>query len=185
MSKPVQYRRQPDHQQQPEDQQHPDRRRQPERKGQPGQGGGPARPAVRRPRPVAGGPAGWRERRDRRHGPGLADRGPGGPPTAADSPVPEGRRAGYVRRGRPRRDRSRAGRSRLRAAGRPRPRPRGRGGPRGGPPPQPVALAVAADAADFACLSRYRMFGPATYEAYLRRTESQLRALRGQGWRCT
>ncbi|MFD7989669.1 hypothetical protein ACFV4M_40725, partial [Kitasatospora indigofera] len=57
----------------------------------------------------------------------------------------------------------------------------GGGGPRGGPPPQPVALAVAADAADFACLSRYGMFGPATYEAYLRRTESQLRALRGQG----
>ncbi|MFC9328137.1 hypothetical protein, partial [Kitasatospora sp. NPDC057015] len=58
---------------------------------------------------------------------------------------------------------------------------RGRGRSRGGPPPQPVALALAADAVDFACLSRYGMFGRATFETYLRRTEGQLRALRGQG----
>ncbi|MFC8447999.1 hypothetical protein [Kitasatospora sp. NPDC057223] len=58
---------------------------------------------------------------------------------------------------------------------------RGRGRPRGVPLPQPVALAVAADATDFACLSRYGLFGRATFEGYLRRTETQLRALRGQG----
>ena len=58
---------------------------------------------------------------------------------------------------------------------------RGRGRPRGVPLPQPVALAVAADATDFACLSRYGLFGRATFEGYLRRTETQLRAMRGQG----
>ncbi|WP_371478407.1 hypothetical protein [Kitasatospora sp. NBC_00315] len=40
---------------------------------------------------------------------------------------------------------------------------------------------MAAEAVDFACLSRYGLFGRVTFEAYLRRTETQLRALRGQG----
>ncbi|MFJ8433265.1 hypothetical protein ACIQ9P_18390 [Kitasatospora sp. NPDC094019] len=53
--------------------------------------------------------------------------------------------------------------------------------PRGAPPPQPVALALAVGAADFADLARYGMFGGLTFRAYLRRVAVQLRALRGQG----
>ncbi|MFJ5116429.1 hypothetical protein [Kitasatospora sp. NPDC088548] len=44
-----------------------------------------------------------------------------------------------------------------------------------------MALAVAARAADFVGLARYGLFGTAPYREYLRRTESRLRALRGQG----
>lgn len=52
---------------------------------------------------------------------------------------------------------------------------------RGVPVRQPVALAVAADAADFAGLERHGLFGEADYASYLRRTEAQLRVLHGQG----
>jgi len=62
------------------------------------------------------------------------------------------------------------------------PPPAGAGGAGGGAPfPQPVALAVAADAADFERLRRHRLFGGADHPGYLRRTERQLRALRGLG----
>ncbi|WP_354643226.1 hypothetical protein [Kitasatospora camelliae] len=47
--------------------------------------------------------------------------------------------------------------------------------------PQPVALAVAAEAGDFERLRRHRLFGSADHPSYLRRTEAQLRALRGGG----
>ncbi|GAA0689694.1 hypothetical protein GCM10010193_49950 [Kitasatospora atroaurantiaca] len=60
-------------------------------------------------------------------------------------------------------------------------RPGRRGRSRGAPLRQPVALAVAADPADYDCLRRHGMFGEADYASYLRRTEVQLRALRGQG----
>ncbi|WP_345699852.1 hypothetical protein [Kitasatospora terrestris] len=55
-----------------------------------------------------------------------------------------------------------------------------RGGPRRACAP-PVALAVAADAADFERLRRHRLFGAADHGAYLRRTERQLRVMRGAG----
>jgi hypothetical protein len=46
---------------------------------------------------------------------------------------------------------------------------------------QPVALAVVGGAADFERLRRHRLFGAADHSGYLRRTESQLRRLRGSG----
>ncbi|MFJ4095831.1 hypothetical protein ACIPYS_29925 [Kitasatospora sp. NPDC089913] len=53
--------------------------------------------------------------------------------------------------------------------------------PRGAPPPQPVALALAVAADDFADLARCGLFGGLTFRSYLRRVAVQLRALRGQG----
>ncbi|OKI28701.1 hypothetical protein A6A07_24720 [Streptomyces sp. CB03911] len=197
MSKPVQYRRQPDHHQQsayqgPDERiRHPENRRRlagpraPEARHDPG--GGSAREGRRAPAAPPGGRArrDGRERRDRRHGPGLAGRGPGRPADRGAQPDRPGYPKGAGPGAYPGAVRSAAGRGPAGPGsghgGGPGTRPRGRSGPRGGPPPQPVALAVAADAADFACLSRYGMFGPATFEAYLRRTEGQLRALRGQG----
>ncbi|MFI2606779.1 hypothetical protein [Kitasatospora sp. NPDC018619] len=52
---------------------------------------------------------------------------------------------------------------------------------RGAPPPQPVALALAVDPADFAGLARYGLFGGLGHQAYLRRAEEQLTALHRQG----
>ncbi|WP_369182583.1 hypothetical protein [Streptomyces sp. Y1] len=52
---------------------------------------------------------------------------------------------------------------------------------RGAPPPQPVAVALAVEAADFAGLARYGLFGALRHQEYLRRSEEQLRALHGQG----
>ncbi|MFB7667081.1 hypothetical protein ACFC1R_24580 [Kitasatospora sp. NPDC056138] len=46
---------------------------------------------------------------------------------------------------------------------------------------QPVALAVAADPADFVRLRGHGLFAGVDYGHYLRRTESQLRALRSEG----
>lgn len=58
----------------------------------------------------------------------------------------------------------------------------GRGGrARGAPPPQPVAVALAVDAGDFAGLARYGLFGGLGHEAYLRQAEEQLAALHRQG----
>ncbi|MEU1420331.1 hypothetical protein [Kitasatospora sp. NPDC005751] len=48
-------------------------------------------------------------------------------------------------------------------------------------PPQPVALALAVHAADFAELARLGLFGPLGFRDYLWRTQARLRALRGQG----
>ncbi|GAA2134926.1 hypothetical protein GCM10009760_12830 [Kitasatospora kazusensis] len=56
-----------------------------------------------------------------------------------------------------------------------------RGRSRAAPPREPVAVAVAADAADFAGLGRHGLFGEADYPSYLRRTEGRLRAMYGQG----
>ncbi|MGW4897938.1 hypothetical protein ACWEQL_37670, partial [Kitasatospora sp. NPDC004240] len=61
------------------------------------------------------------------------------------------------------------------------PRARRRARPRGGPPPQPVALALVADAAAHLRLERYGLLGGAGYRAYLRRTETRLAAMRGLG----
>ncbi|MFE7532258.1 hypothetical protein ACFU7Y_42155, partial [Kitasatospora sp. NPDC057542] len=52
---------------------------------------------------------------------------------------------------------------------------------RGAPPPQPVAVALAVDAGDFAGLARYGLFGGLGHQAYLRRAEEQLTALHRQG----
>ncbi|MFJ6383322.1 hypothetical protein ACIQI7_25365 [Kitasatospora sp. NPDC092039] len=52
---------------------------------------------------------------------------------------------------------------------------------RGAPPPQPVAVALAADAGDFAGLARYGLFGGLGHQAYLRQAEEQLTALHRQG----
>ncbi|MFJ7908686.1 hypothetical protein [Kitasatospora sp. NPDC096204] len=58
----------------------------------------------------------------------------------------------------------------------------GRGGRvRGAPPPQPVAVALAVDAGDFAGLARYGLFGGLGHAAYLRQAEEQLTALYRQG----
>lgn len=58
----------------------------------------------------------------------------------------------------------------------PEPRPRGPEAPR-----QPVALAVVGGSDDFERLRRHRLFGSADHSSYLRRTEGQLRTLRGSG----
>nr|BFD94521.1 hypothetical protein KitaXyl93_58810 [Kitasatospora sp. Xyl93] len=52
---------------------------------------------------------------------------------------------------------------------------------RGAPPPQPVAVALAAEAGDFAGLARYGLFGGLGHQAYLRQAEEQLTALHRQG----
>ncbi|MFJ4186975.1 hypothetical protein [Kitasatospora sp. NPDC089509] len=56
-----------------------------------------------------------------------------------------------------------------------------RGGRARGAPPQPVALALAVQAADFADLAGYGLFGALGHEEYLRRAEGHLRALYEQG----
>ncbi|MGW3042939.1 hypothetical protein ACWC9T_23485 [Kitasatospora sp. NPDC001159] len=56
-----------------------------------------------------------------------------------------------------------------------------RGGRARGAPPQPVAVALAAEAADFAGLAKYGLFGALGHQEYLRRAEEQLRGLYGQG----
>ena len=111
--------------------------------------------------------------------PGAGPAGSTGPPGSTGPARSTGRSWAAGMGARVRGIRTGAGRSDT--TGGPGGRGRGRGRPRGGPPPQPVALALAADAADFACLSRYGLFGRATFEAYLRRTGTQLRALLGQG----
>ncbi|WP_157849624.1 MULTISPECIES: hypothetical protein [Streptomyces] len=52
---------------------------------------------------------------------------------------------------------------------------------RGAPPPQPVAVALAVGAGDFAGLARYGLFGELGHRDYLRRAEEQLAALYRQG----
>ncbi|MEU8919937.1 hypothetical protein AB0D10_03235 [Kitasatospora sp. NPDC048545] len=56
-----------------------------------------------------------------------------------------------------------------------------RGGPARGAPPQPVAVALAVAAGDFAGLARYGLFGGLGHQEYLRRAEEQLTALHRQG----
>ncbi|RKT11700.1 hypothetical protein BX285_5655 [Streptomyces sp. 1114.5] len=88
---------------------------------------------------------------------GAPAAGPGGaPPPGGDRPP--GGRAG-------------AGGARSRRGGR----------ARGAPPPQPVAVALAVGAGDFADLARYGLFGELGHRDYLRRTEEQLTALYRQG----
>ncbi|MEU6236886.1 hypothetical protein, partial [Kitasatospora sp. NPDC047058] len=74
-----------------------------------------------------------------------------------------------------------AGRRGPGAPGGPGARARQRGRSRGAPPPLPVAVALAVRAADFAGLARHGLFGRLAFREYLRRTESQLRALCAEG----
>ncbi|MGW2371167.1 hypothetical protein [Kitasatospora sp. NPDC001683] len=56
-----------------------------------------------------------------------------------------------------------------------------RGGRARGAPPQPVALALAVEAADFAGLAKYGLFGALGHQEYLLRAEEQLTGLHEQG----
>ncbi|MFE6050260.1 hypothetical protein ACFQ6N_05875 [Kitasatospora sp. NPDC056446] len=56
-----------------------------------------------------------------------------------------------------------------------------RGGRARGAPPQPVAVALAVAAGDFAGLARYGLFGGFSHRDYLRQAEEQLTALYRQG----
>ncbi|MFE5580976.1 hypothetical protein [Kitasatospora sp. NPDC056531] len=87
---------------------------------------------------------------------GVPAGGPGGAPPPGGGRPPGGRAGGSGARGR-------------------------RGGRARGAPPQPVAVALAADAADFAGLAKYGLFGALGHQEYLRRAEEQLRGLHGQG----
>ncbi|MCP2308475.1 hypothetical protein [Kitasatospora paracochleata] len=87
-----------------------------------------------------------------------------------------GRHGGWERPGRERPGRVGAGAGGAGVGGTARGAPPGRA-----PARQPVALAVAADAADFERLRRYRLFDAADHGGYLRCTERQLRVLRGAG----
>lgn len=136
------------------------------------QGGERERRRRRGRRPGAGGcRERWRAPVVRLWGPGAERRRPG--PTGPGGRVPVGRPPG-------------GGVSVPRSGGSGGPAGPGvlerrRGRPRGAPPPQPVALALAVGAADFADLARYGLFGGLTFRSYLRRVAVQLRALRGQG----
>ncbi|MFD5461249.1 hypothetical protein ACFWIQ_00285 [Kitasatospora sp. NPDC127059] len=56
-----------------------------------------------------------------------------------------------------------------------------RGGRARGAPPQPVAVALAAEATDFAALAGYGLFGALGHREYLLRAEEQLSGLHRQG----
>ncbi len=60
-------------------------------------------------------------------------------------------------------------------------RGRRRGGRARGAPPQPVAVALAAEAADFAGLAKYGLFGALGHQEYLLRAQQQLTGLYEQG----
>ncbi|MFJ9444152.1 hypothetical protein ACIRRH_20090 [Kitasatospora sp. NPDC101235] len=116
------------------------------------------------------GAAAGRPSRGRRRVSVLAGRRPG--EGAGGAPV--GGPGGAVPPGGGRPPGARAGGGGARAAGR-------GGRVRGAPPPQPVAVALAVDAGDFAGLAQYGLFGGLGHQAYLRRAEEQLTALHRQG----
>ncbi|MER7772700.1 hypothetical protein [Kitasatospora sp. NPDC096140] len=114
------------------------------------------------------GAAGVRTSRGRRRVLVLAGRKPGSGAGGAPGGGPGG--AAPPGGGRPPGGRAGGGGARARRGGRAR-----------GAPPQPVALALAVRAGDFAGLARYGLFGGLDHQGYLRRAEEQLTALYRQG----